>query len=96
VAQIEKIIWSTNSANNLEEIAEYISINSPFYAPIFIQKILNSVERLIDFPNSGRIVPEFSNEKIREIIFHSYRIVYKVEINFIEIVLVTHGAKLIS
>ncbi len=96
MAQVEKIIWSPKSIKNLEEISEYISINSPFYAPVFIQKILNSVERLKDFPNSGRIVPEFNNKNLREIIFHNYRIVYRLRRNFVEIVLVTHGAKLIS
>lgn len=96
MAEIEKIIWSHKSIKNLEEIAEYISINSPLYAPVFIQKIINSVERLKEFPKSGRIVPEFNNKNIREVIFHNYRIVYRIRNNYVEIVLVTHGAKLIK
>lgn len=66
------------------------------YAPVFIQKIINSVERLIEFPRSGRIVPEFNVENIREIIFHNYRIVYRIKNTYLEIILVTHGAKLIN
>lgn len=96
MAQIKKIVWSNKSVNNLDEISEYISINSPLYAPVFIQKIIKSVERLKDFPNSGRIVPEFNNKNIREIIFHNYRIVYRIKNNFVEIILVTHGTKIIS
>lgn len=91
-----KIEWSPKSIKNLEEIAEYISQDSPLYAPVFIQKIINSVERLIDFPLSGRIVPEFNKDSIREIIFHNYRIVYRLKESYIEIVLVTHGSKLIN
>ena len=91
-----KIQWSPKSLKNLEEIAEYISQNSPLYAPVFVRKIVNSVERLRDFPLSGRIVPEFNNESIREIIFHNYRVVYRTKEETIEIVLVTHGAKLIN
>jgi toxin ParE1/3/4 len=96
VAKIEKIIWSPNSINNLEDIAEFISKNSPLYAPVFVQKIVQSVERLIDFLLSGRVVPEFANDKIREVIFHNYRIVYRMNKNLIEIVLVTHASKLIQ
>jgi len=95
VAEV-KIEWSPKSIKNLEEIAEYISQDSPLYAPVFIKKIINSVERLLDFPLSGRIVPEFRTESIREVIFHNYRIVYRIKDNSIEIVLVTHGAKLIN
>ena len=79
MAEVKKIIWSLNSIKNLEEISEYISKNSPLYAPVFIQKIMRSVGRLKKFPRSGRIVPEFSNKNIREIIFHNYRIVYRLK-----------------
>jgi len=78
VAKIEKIIWSIKAIENLEDIANYISKNSPFYAPVFIQKIINSVDMLTDFPFAGRKVPEFNNDKIREIIFHNYRIVIEL------------------
>ncbi|MBZ0202812.1 MAG: type II toxin-antitoxin system RelE/ParE family toxin [Ignavibacteria bacterium] len=95
MAKIE-IVWSPKSLGNLEEIAEFISLNSPLYAPIFVQKKVSSVERLIDFPLSGRIVPEFNIESIREVIFHNYRIVYRINIEQIEIVLVTHGSRIIN
>lgn len=91
-----KIEWSPSSINNLEKIAEFIAQNSPLYAPVFIRKIINSVERLKDFPLSGRIVPEFNSPNLREIIFHNYRIVYRLKEDIIEIVLVTHGSKLIN
>ena len=95
MAQI-KIEWSPKSLKNLEEIAEFISQNSPLYAPVFVRKIINSVERLKDFPLSGRVVPEFNKKELREVIFHNYRIVYRVKESVVEIVLVTHGSKLIG
>ncbi len=90
------IRWSLNSVKNLEEIADYISENSPFYAPVFISKIIQAVERLIDFPLSGRVVPEFENENIREIIFHNYRIIYKINNSVIDISDVIHASRLIE
>lgn len=91
-----EIRWSINSVNNLEEIAEYISENSPLYAPVFINKIIQSVDRLIDFPFSGRIVPEYENENIREVIFHNYRIIYKINNNNIDVSDVIHSSRLIE
>lgn len=96
MAKIEKITWSLKSVENLDDISNYISKNSPLYAPVFIQKIIKSVDRLIEFPLSGRVVPEFNDENIRELIFHNYRIVYRVNFNNVEIILVIHGARLIK
>lgn len=96
MAKIEKIIWSLKSIENLEDILNYISKNSPLYTPVFVQKIISSVDRFIDFPLSGRVVPEYNDENIREIIFHNYRIVYRVNSNNVEIILVVHGARLIG
>lgn len=91
-----KIVWSPKSIKNLEEIADFISKDSPLYAPIFVQKIISSVERLKDFPLSGRVVPEFNDGNLREVIFHNYRIVYSLKKDKVSIVLVTHGAKIIK
>jgi addiction module RelE/StbE family toxin len=96
VAEISKITWSPASVKNLEDIAEFISRNSPLYAPVFVQKIISSVERLVEFPLSGRIVPEFNDPNLREVIFHNHRIVYRIKENAVEIVLVTHGSRLIK
>lgn len=90
------IRWSLNSVENLEKIAEYISQNSPYYAPLFISKIMQAVERLINFPLSGRIVPEYDNENIREVIFHNYRIIYKINGNIIDISDVIHSSRVIG
>lgn len=90
------LFWSPKAIKNLEEIAEFISRDSPLYAPIFVQKIVSSVERLINFPLSGRVVPEFENKNLREIIFHNYRIIYRIKVRDIEIVLVTHSSKMIN
>ena len=45
---------------------------------LFGYQLISETDRLQDFPELGRIVPEHRNEIIREIIFSPYRIVYKV------------------
>lgn len=87
-----KIHWSKTAQQNLEEIADYIAQDSPFYAINFVEKILLAIENLGDFPKIGRMVLGFKKENIRELIFHNYRIVYKVEKECIYIVSLCYGS----
>ena len=87
-----EIHWSITANKSLEEIAEYIARDSPFYAVNFVERILQYTEKLVEFPKLGRVVPEFKNEYIRELVFHNYRIVYKVTKDSIFIVSVCHGS----
>lgn len=87
-----KIYWSITARQNLEDIGNYIAQDSPFYAVDFVERILQCTEKTGDFPNIGRIVHEFKREDIREMIFHNYRIVYKVEKDHVYIVAVCHGS----
>ena len=50
------------------------------------------MERLAEFPSSGRIVPEFGNRTMREVLWRSYRLVYRLADSNVEIVTVFHGA----
>jgi toxin ParE1/3/4 len=71
------IAWSKLAYNDIDQIYEYISKDSSFYARKTIEKIIRQVESLDKFPESGRIVPEFDNKVIRELIEGNYRIVYR-------------------
>lgn len=53
-----EIIWSALAKEHLREIDAYIAKGSPFYAIIFIDKLIASVEKIALFPQSGRVVPE--------------------------------------
>ncbi|MFH0948630.1 MAG: type II toxin-antitoxin system RelE/ParE family toxin [Elusimicrobiota bacterium] len=48
------------------------------------------------FPKSGRIVPEYKDEILRERIYEGYRIVYRLKGDIIEIVTISHGAMLLD
>jgi len=73
-----KIIWSPDAAADLEEICDYIAKDSEYYARIFAQGVINAIERLLLFPESGRVVPEYNQKDMREIIFQNYRIVHEL------------------
>ena len=60
---------------------------------MFIERIIEAVERLETFPEMGRRVPEAEEENIREIIFQNYRIIYRLETEQVLILTILHAAR---
>jgi plasmid stabilization system protein ParE len=57
------IVWTTGAYKDLAEIEEYISKDSPKYAQLMVDKIIDKVDILINNSHAGRSVPE-KNDKI--------------------------------
>lgn len=91
-----KILYSSIAVSDLEHLKEYISYDSPSLANSFILSLFKSIEKLSDFPKIGRVVPEFKDENIREIIFKTYRVIYKVFKDHVYILTIHHGAKILK
>ena len=91
-----KIAWSKPAVTDLNNIREYISKDSQRYASIFTAKLISAVDRLAEFPQSGRIVPEMNRHDIREVIYQHYRIIYKIESDQLIIMTVVHGGRDLS
>ena len=90
-----KIIWSEQSRVDLQAIVLFITQDNPTVAESFDYLLMSKVDLLAQFPQLGRVVPEENDETIREIIFRSYRIIYKVlaEKEIVAIARVWHGAR---
>ena len=88
-----KVLWTNIARDDLKSIFEYISEDSHQYAKRFTEKLIRKVESLQNYPNMGRIVPEFENPEIRELIEGNYRIVYKVYEDRVEIVRIHHSSR---
>lgn len=93
---MEKIVWLTKANNDLIDIYNYISKDSVYYAIKTVNEIINKTEILYMFPYSGRLLSDIENEDYRELIYKSYRIIYKIEISKIYIHRVWHSARQIS
>ncbi len=91
-----KIRLSKLVLSDLSGIKNYIKKDSSHYAKVFIQKIISSFKILKDFPEIGRVVPEYNIKTIREIFVKSYRIIYRLENDVISIVTVIHGSRLLK
>lgn len=88
-----KVIWTEFALDDLRSIHDYISQDSKVYADRFIERLISRIDQLESLPNSGRIVPEFQNESLRELIEGNYRIIYKLNSDSIGIVRIHHSAR---
>ena len=88
-----KVVWTEFAIEDLKSIHDYISSDSKVYASRFVEKLMSRVDQLETNPKSGRIVPEFNIETLRELIEGNYRIIYKIDRDFIGIVRVHHSAR---
>ena len=70
---------SRSARSDIEDIVRYISIDDPEQALRFGRVLIKHTKSLGQFPERGRVVPEFNDESIRELIFGTYRIVYRVK-----------------
>ena len=88
-----RIEWSEPAVLDLEGIKEFIERDSVYYAIEFTGRIIEMVEKLSDFPNLGRKVTEVEDEKVREIVFHNYRLIYKLSDESILVLAIIHAAR---
>lgn len=88
------IVWSPLALERVEEIALYIAEDNPEAAAKWVDDLFSAVERLADFPESGRIVPEVGSSRIRELIFGAYRVIYSVK-SRVDILTIRRGSELL-
>jgi plasmid stabilization system protein ParE len=90
-----KVQWTDSAIAHLIAIYDYIARDSPFYAQKMVDRLTRRSQQLVDFPRSGRVVPEYETEAIRELIEKPYRLIYRINDDGILILAVIHGARLL-
>ena len=90
-----KVFLSSDALTDLERIVAYIALDNVTAAERMGNQLLDAALSLTTFPERGRMVPEFRRPELREIVFRSYRIIYRVNRggNSLEIVRFWHGAR---
>jgi len=88
---VRALRWSEHAVAQLAAVAEYVSLSSPVYAEQLVDRIARRLDQAREFPESGRVVPEFARGEIRELIESPYRLVYRVRPDAIEVLSVLHG-----
>ena len=74
-----RVILSPQAIRDLETIVRYVAITNPELAKKLGQQLLDKTKELGVFPFRGRVVPEFNDVNVRQLILRPYRIIYRVE-----------------
>lgn len=91
-----KIIISRSALSDLQEIKTYyLEQGVPDIGQQFVNVILKNVQRLRDHPDSGRKVPEFDQDRIREIIHPPFRVVYLRNASSVNLIRVWRSERLL-
>ncbi|MBI5149793.1 MAG: type II toxin-antitoxin system RelE/ParE family toxin [Candidatus Omnitrophica bacterium] len=88
-----KIIWAPSALKDMESIARFIERDSIDQSSLFVTRIIEMTDRLEDFPQSGRVIPEINDDHCREVIYGAYRVMYRIAEDEIWITGVIHGAR---
>ena len=88
-----KVLWTDAAVGQLQGIHDYLAQTSPEYALRMIDRLTKRSIQIAAFPMSGRMVPEYELNEVREVIDGRYRIIYLVEAAQVQVLAVIHGAR---
>jgi len=88
-----RLVWSPLADAQVDDAVAYIAADDPAAALAWLERMLERVRSLVDYPDSGRAVPELQREDVRELIVPPYRILYRRTADAVEIAAIRHGAR---
>lgn len=92
-----QVVWANSAVDDLQRLREYFESASPAFAEKLMDQLVSRTRMLADFPQSGRMVPEFENEQLREVRSGNYRIIYRfAQMDKVEIARIFHTAQLLK
>ena len=85
--------WTDTARDHLIAIHAYIAKDSPQYALRIVDRLTRRSQQIAAFPLSGRTVPEFELEQIREVLEGPYRIIYYIKPDQVDVLAVIHATQ---
>lgn len=86
-----RIVTKEDARQELLQIKWYIAKDSEFYANKTINEINKRIKNLLLFPEMGKVIDKDNN--IRQIIYKSYKILYRFNSENIYILHIIHHSK---
>jgi toxin ParE1/3/4 len=88
-----KVVLTARALRELKQLHKHISRDSVMRANDMVARILRRTQQLSEFPRSGRRVPEFGFENLREVVEPPYRIIYRIKGELVEVASVLHSSR---
>jgi plasmid stabilization system protein ParE len=89
-----RVLFTPTGRRQFLEAIAYIYRDNPSAAVSFRKKAEKTLSRLKKFPESGRLIPEFSDLPFREVVVRPYRLFYRIKDETVWIVAAWHSAQL--
>ena len=90
------LIWSGESLDDIDAIAQFIARDSQHHAQSVVDGLFDLAETISAHPLAGRVVPELGDAQVRERFLYSYRVIYEIRDERIEVLAVLHGRRLLE
>lgn len=88
-----EVVWTEQARDGLDEVIEYIAADSAQGAIRVLEAALRTAASLSELSERGRVVPEIGDPAIREVFVFSYRILYQVDDERVQILGFVHGVR---
>lgn len=90
-----RIVWTDRALDDLRTIGDYIARDNPVAAARWVETLMMTVERAARAPLAGRKLPEKGRNDLREVLQRTYRIVYRVREDQIDVLTIFEGHRLL-
>ncbi len=90
-----RVVWAEAALVDLRDLVRYIARDDRKVAKRFGDLVVTKVDSLQTFPRIGRIVPEYREDLLRELIVSPYRIIYEIndDAMILYVLRIWHGAR---
>ena len=85
-----RVVWSPTARRQVLAAVERISDDWPNAATAWFEGLIERISLLPDLPTQGRVVPEWGEDSVREILYAPYRVVYEFHADRVEILALSH------
>lgn len=85
------IAWSDRALSDLDEIGDFIAQDDPLAADQWVMNLIGVAEKAARIPQAGRRVPELARDDVREMFLRTYRVVYRLTVDRVEILTIFEG-----
>ncbi|NNF13217.1 MAG: type II toxin-antitoxin system RelE/ParE family toxin [Gemmatimonadetes bacterium] len=85
-----RVVWSPTARRQVLGAVERISDDWPNAATAWFDGLIERTSLLTDLPTQGRVVPEWGDDSVREILYEPYRVVYELHADRVEILVLSH------
>ncbi len=91
-----QVIWTEPALEDLDRIADYISLDNPIAAKELVSKCLETVENLTQHTKMGKAVPELEQSVYRQLFISPCRIFYRIDNDIIYIIHIIRSDQLLQ